>query len=349
MPQAPPTPTMPPAPPAGTYYSTPPPVRRGPNGCIIALLVLLGSLVVLSLLVFAARPFSSQSRKHGFSGHGSKIAVIDISGVIMEQGSSSFLGVSGGMRSVMEYIREAAADDSVKAVILRIDSPGGSAAASQAVYSEVMKLRIKKPVIASMGDVAASGGYYIAAAANAIVASPATTTGSIGVIFSGINYGDLAKKYGVTDDTITSGAFKDSGNPMRAMRPDERKLFVDLVKEVYEQFLTDVASGRKMDKAKLRKLADGRVYTGSQAKRVGLVDELGNYYDAIDLAAKKAGITGKPNVVEYGLSGGLFQQLLGSKIQFSGASPIEKLMTAQGSLPPGLWTILAGHEMVLAN
>jgi protease-4 len=320
------------------------------NGCVIALLVVVGALLAMSLLVMAFNPLRGGGSTGGFSVStgGPRVGVINIDGVIMDQSDVGLFGSMGGTRAVTDYIREAAKDNSIKAVVLRINSPGGSAAASQSVYQEVMKLRAKKPVIASMGDVAASGGYYIASGASTIMASPATTTGSIGVIFSSMNYGALANKFGVTDQTITSGAFKDSGSPMRPMRPEERKLYKDLILEVYEQFLSDVAAGRKMDKAVLRKLADGRVYTGSQAKRAKLIDDLGNYYDAVELAAKKASIEGEPSVKRYGAGRG-FSSLFGEEARMRQMSPVDRFLSTSSGLGPGVWTVLAGHNMVLAQ
>ncbi len=182
--------------------------------------------------------------------------------------------------------------------MLRINSPGGSVAATQEIVQEIRKLRKNnKVVVASMGDVAASGGYYIASQADSIVADPGTLTGSIGVIMQIANVQDLFKKIGVKTETIKSGKFKDIGSPFRELSVQERDIFQNLINDAYDQFVTAVAEGRKMDRAKVLEVADGRIFTGTQAKAAGLIDEYGNLQEAILLAASKAGITGKPNVV----------------------------------------------------
>lgn len=338
-----------------SYQQTPPPPRRGMSGCVIATLIFLGLVIVGGLgasLVVAM--LGGGGLKSGLGVGGDTIAVITISGIIQTGSEAGLFGSSGsGSREIVDQIRDAGEDSSVKAVILDINSPGGSAAASQAIYQEVIRLRdeIKKPVVVSMGDVCASGGYYVASAATTIVALPATMTGSIGVIMESINWSGLADKYGVKGETVTSGKYKDIMSPFRAMRQDERKLMQEMVDEVYGQFVEDVAKARKMNKEKLRTLADGRVYTGSQAKRAGLVDELGSFQDAVKIAAKKGGIVGEPNVEEYGQPRGLYGWL-GEMSRARSRLPLEPITTVLPTgyqLGPGLWMILQGNQASAPN
>jgi protease-4 len=322
------------------------------SGCLIAVLVALGLAVGLGVVSMIASMLVPSHRTSAvpWSGGSGQVAVLTLSGVIQEEDGGSSLFSMGGTssRTLTELVREAAKDDSIKAVVLRINSPGGSAAASQAIYTEVMRLRERKPVIAQMGDVAASGGYYVAAACTTILAAPATMTGSIGVMMSGMNYSGLARKYGVTDDTITSGKFKDTGSSMRAMRADERQLMQDMVNEVYGQFVADVAKGRKMPPEKVRKLADGRVYAGSQAKRVGLVDELGSYHDALALAATKAGLKGEPTVRRMQSSGSLYDWLRETS-QAGRQMALQRATLPFQGPGPGLWMIAPGQGEVEAR
>jgi len=187
----------------------------------------------------------------------------------------------------------------VKAIVLRINSPGGSVAAVQEIYSEVIKLRKEKNkvVVASLGDVAASGGYYIASACDKIVANPGTLTGSIGVLLEVGNVQELFKKIGVKVEIIKSGRHKDSGSMFRELTPEERKMFQELVDEAYNQFIEAILHGRNMEKEKLLQIADGRIYTGSQAFSIGLVDKLGNDQTAIELAKEIAKISGEPRII----------------------------------------------------
>lgn len=217
-----------------------------------------------------------------------KVALVTVDGVIDES------------RHVIDQLRKYAKDSSVRAIVLRIDSPGGGVAASQEIHEEVRRIRDSKTksIVVSMGTVAASGGYYIACSANKIVANPGTITGSIGVIAQWTNYGELFHWAKLKDITFKSGPFKDSGSPVRELSEDERAYFQQLVSELYEQFVQSVADGRKMQVEDVRKLADGRVYTGAQAKKMGLIDQIGNLQDAIRLAADLGGIRGEPRIVE---------------------------------------------------
>jgi protease-4 len=192
-------------------------------------------------------------------------------------------------------------DASIKAIVLRIDSPGGGVASSQELYEEVKRIRSAgKLVVASMGSVAASGGYYIACVADRIFANAGTVTGSIGVIVQLANASELLHKVGIESTVITSGPFKDSGNPTRPLRPDERQVFQTLVDDVYQQFIEAVAQGRNLPLDEVRQAADGRIYTGRQAKDLHLIDQLGSLHDAIKYAASRIGIVGKPKLVQEG-------------------------------------------------
>ena len=220
---------------------------------------------------------------------GDRIGLIEYSGVITDQGTASMLGVSrGGAREFIRDVERAGRDKSIKAVVIRINSPGGSPAASQEMYQAIGRLRQQKPVLCSMGDSAASGGYYIASACDKIYANASTVTGSIGVISQSLNFSGLLNKYGVRDATQKSGNFKDMGNPFGPINPAHQQLHRALIRNIYQQFVNDVLAGRKkkLTRAQLLKLADGRIYTGQQAKANGLIDEIGGLHEAVAAAAK---------------------------------------------------------------
>jgi len=184
----------------------------------------------------------------------------------------------------------------IKAIVIRIDSPGGAVAPTQEIFEEDQKIKNGKPVICSMGSMATSGGYYIASACDQILANPGTLTGSIGVIMQLGNIEELMKKVGVRSYSVKSGANKDIGSPFQPLTPEGRAILQSLVDNVHNQFVGAVAEGRSMEEAVVRKLADGRVYSGAQAKELGLIDELGSLQDAINLAAKRAGLEEDPAV-----------------------------------------------------
>lgn len=231
----------------------------------------------------------------------SKIGVIHIEGLIMGGGDSyGLFGENQGADSIIRQLREAQADNEVKAVVIRINSPGGTVPASQEIREEVVKLKkAGKKVVVSMGDVAASGGYWIATAADKIFANPGSITGSIGVIMQLQNMEELYNKIGLKPVIIKSGEHKDMGSPARELTEEERKMLKGIVMEMYEQFVKVVAEGRNMPVEKVREIADGRIFTGSQALKLGLVDELGNFYDAVDTAARMVGIQGRPQLKSY--------------------------------------------------
>jgi protease IV len=229
--------------------------------------------------------------EEGITDGRAKIGVIQIEGVISSDLSERTV------RQLTKY----GDDASIKAIILRIESPGGGVASSQEIYEEVSRVRSGgKLVVASLGSVAASGGYYVACMADRIFANAGTLTGSIGVIVQLANAEELLRKVGVASTVITSGPFKDSGNPTRTLRPEERQVFQALVDDVYQQFVEAVAQGRNLPLDEVRQAADGRIYTGRQARDLRLVDELGSMEDAIAYAASTLGIVGKPKLVQEG-------------------------------------------------
>ena len=219
---------------------------------------------------------------------GDRIGLVRIEGVIADS------------KNVIEELHHFRDDQSIKAILLRIDSPGGAVVPSQEIYDEVKKIKEagKKKIISSMGTVAASGGYYIAAGSERIIANPGTLTGSIGVIMELVNVEGLLQKIGVEGVTIKSGKNKDVGSPFRKMKDEERALMQHVLDDVHAQFIEAVAEGRALDIEKVRTFADGRIFTGRQAKEIGLVDELGSLEVAVKRTAELAGLQGEPQVVE---------------------------------------------------
>lgn len=260
-----------------------------------------GAILLVFIVALVLAFFYRPGEKTSSYGRGGKIAVIFIEGEISGVSGEDIFGTSIGSLSIMEQLKEAREDDSVAAVLLRLNTPGGSSCAAQEIGNEVEKLKNSgKIVVASMGDVAASGGYWIAALTDKIVANPATMTGSIGVIMQMQNLQELYNKIGISKETIKSGPFKDMGSEARELTAEEEQILQAMVDDIYGQFVDVVAKGRKLSVERVRELADGRVYTGIQAKELGLVDELGNYYDAIQITARMAGIEGEPEIIQYG-------------------------------------------------
>jgi protease-4 len=249
-------------------------------------LVGLGVIAALLLFFFSVLFFIGQttSKKRPFS-FGDKIAIVEIKGVITQS------------TEIIEEIRQYRDDEKVKAIILRIDSPGGGVGPSQEIHREIMKLKKKKKVLTSMGSVAASGGYYIACASDLIVANPGTITGSIGVVMEFTNLEELLKKIGIKGVVLKGGEHKDIGSPFREMTPVEKRIMQEVIDNVHQQFIKAVAEGRKMDESKVIPIADGRIFTGEQAKQFGLVDEMGNLEDTVDIAAKMVKIDGQPIII----------------------------------------------------
>jgi len=317
------------------YGPPPPPPRRKGSGGVIVALVVVGLLLLGCVGLFVVLPLSLAGMGTAGTGTAWKgttddaVAVVRVSGIITGGPSAMPLfGAMAGAEGIVSQLRRAERDDSVKVILLRIDSPGGTAAGSEEVYSEVMRIRGNKKVVASMGDVAASGGYYIASAADRIVANEATMTGSIGVIMEYINWSGLMERYGVRGETITGGKYKDTPSMFRAMRPDERELLQAMVKDVHEQFIEAVAKGRGMGVEQVRKLADGRVMTGRQAKSNGLVDDLGGFRTAIGIAAKLGGIKGEPTVKFMGATT-LLGALTGEYETFGGEQALRTALEQQ--------------------
>lgn len=266
------------------------------NGMIIFIAAIVVTLIAVAI-AYARAPQQAQGTKARNSS-GNTVAVIYLTGQI-GFGSSSVLTGGSSADQAMRDLERATNDPGLKAVALRIDSPGGSPAASQELNDQVRRLKQSgKKVVVSCGDTAASGGYYVAVAADKIVADPSTLTGSIGVISTVPNLQDLYSKIGYKDQVFKSGPHKDMLSPSRPITPDEVEIMQGIINDTYEQFVQAVVQGRGLPPDQVRKLADGRVYTGAQAKQLGLVDELGGLHEAVDLAGKLAGIA-SPQAVEY--------------------------------------------------
>lgn len=254
--------------------------RRHPlwSGCLITFLVVIfflgASMVVLALL-----------GKGKLWSLGEKVGVVEIKGLVIDS------------RAAIKQLDRYREDRNIKAIVLRIDSPGGAVGPSQEILREVEKTKKKKKVVASLGTLAASGGYYIASGADLIMANRGTATGSIGVIMQFTNLEGLTKKLGLDFYNLKAGRYKDVGSPFRPMTKEEQAYMQGLVDNIYQQFLQDVARNRKIPLEKLRLLAEGKIYTGEEAKQVGLVDEFGNLPDAIEKAGRLGGIKGKVEAV----------------------------------------------------
>ncbi len=244
----------------------------------------------------------------GISEAGPAVGVIEINGAITGGDSAGIFGeISSGSQTIMSELRAASENPDIKAVVLHINSPGGTVAASQEISDEVVRLKKKGiKVVTSMGDMAASGGYWVAAFSDKIVANPGTMTGSIGVIIQTINYQGLYDKLGLEGNTFKSGAYKDMGSPERPMSPEETLIFQSMVDDTFQQFVDVVAKNRNLDPQAIRQL-NGRVLTGRQALKAGLVDSLGNYYDAVSLAGELSGLGKDPRVVNFASKGPLSQ------------------------------------------
>src|SRR5215467_2427587 len=250
-------------------------------------LLLGGGAFVLLVITLAAVVLTFSGDDSGQFGFSDRVQIVDVEGQLVES------------RPILEQLKRYEDSNSVKAILLNVDSPGGGVAVSQEVYTEIKRLREKKDkiVVAYLSSTGASGAYYISCAANKIVANPGTIVGSIGVIAEWVNYADLLEWAKVKDVVFKTGEFKDTGSGTRALTEDEKKYFQGLIDDMYVQFVEAVASGRKLDLQEVRSLADGRVFTGRDAKSRKLIDDVGNFQDAVDLTAKLAGISGKPRLV----------------------------------------------------
>ncbi len=251
------------------------------GGIILTVITFFGILFIIAIV-----GLSSQSDMSIVSG-GDKVAVIDLEGIITSP------------HAIVRQFKKFDKDESVKSIVFRINSPGGGISASQEIYEHVRRVRDGgKPIVASMGTVAASGGYYVALGADAIMANPGTTTGSIGVIAEFPNFKKLMEKIGIEFTVIKSGKFKDTGSPYRDIRPEERQYLQAWIDNGYDQFLETVMRERELPRNEVLKVADGRVYTGEQAKNLALIDTLGTFEDAISLAAELGGIKGEPKLLK---------------------------------------------------
>jgi protease-4 len=265
---------------------------------------------------------------------GPRIGVVPIEGIIGVAGRS---GVDSD--EVLRLLKRYADDSDMKAIVVRIDSPGGAVAPSQEIYDELRRVGEDKVVVCSMGNVAASGGLYVAMGCDRIVAEPGTLTGSIGVISQFVNVKGLAERFSVKMETVKSGKLKDAGNPFRDMTPEDRTYWQALVDQVYRQFVAAVAESRDMAEDDVRKFADGRVLTGEQAQQLGLIDDLGNFHDAVDLAKEDAGLKGEPRLVYPPEERSrFFEDLFGDAARAVARAIRSELRDeALGAQGPGLW------------
>ena len=250
-------------------------------------LLLGGGAFVLLAITLASIVLTFSGNESGQFGFSDRVQVVDVEGELIES------------RPILEQLKRYEDSNSVKAILLNVDSPGGGVAASQEIYTEIRRLREKKDkiVVAYLSSTGASGAYYISCAANKIVANPGTIVGSIGVIAEWVSYADLLEWAKLKNIVFKTGEFKDTGSPTRAITENERKYFQGLIDDMYVQFVEAVAAGRKLDLQEVRAMADGRVFTGRAAKERKLIDETGNFQDAVDLTAKLAGISGKPRLI----------------------------------------------------
>ena len=267
---------------------------------IIGILIFLGVFWFLSYLNYKSSP---------------KIAVIEVKGVI------------SGYMDTVSNIDKAQKDSSIKAVVLLVDSPGGAVGAAQEIYTAIEKLRKTKPVVVSMGNVAASGGYYISAPANVIYANPGTITGSIGVIIQHVDASKVLDKIGIKIENIKSGQNKDILYPNHSLTPEQKRLLEATILDVYDQFLDAIVKYRPIKKEELKKYADGRIFSGKQAQKIGLVDKLGNIQDAINEAKKLSKMEGKEvQVIYIRKEKSFLQKLTGSKISISDILTVPQFM-----------------------
>ncbi len=246
-------------------------------------MIIMSAISVAALTLITIATIVLGTSKNRFTGE--KVGVVEITGPIVES------------RKILQDLRTFRESDAIKAILIRVNSPGGGVGPSQEIYREIQKTTEQKKVIVSMGAVAASGGYYLAAGANGIVANPGTITGSIGVIMGYTNFEELMQKIGLSAVVIKSGEYKDTGSPTRPMSADERQLLQEVTRQIHGQFVEAIAKGRQLDIKQVEALADGRIFTGQKALELGLVDRLGNFEDAIAWAGELGGIKGKVETV----------------------------------------------------
>jgi protease IV len=272
---------------------------------IITLIVIFGGLF-LGLLVFIGVLVAAFS-PDGFGGPDDRIGVVEVDGAIMES------------KAIIENLRRFENDDTVRGVVVRVDSPGGAVAPSQEIYYAIRRLKERKPVVISMGTVAASGGYYVACGADVIFANPGTITGSIGVITQFFNVERLVERFDLEVNTITSGQYKDAGSPFKPFAPEDEAYFAGMVGDIHRQFVEDVADCREMGLDEASELADGRIFTGRQARDLNLVDYLGSLQDAVDYIAVQVELEDPPIVYPPEDRLGLFGELFKVAVQSASA------------------------------
>jgi protease-4 len=292
--------------------------------------IVLGVVIVLVVGACAGIVVLVALASGGGMGLGEAVAIVRVEGAILSGSPPvSPLGDGGAYSDqIVEHLEQAQEDASVKAIVLRVNSPGGSVVASDEIYQKM--LEVEKPIVVSMGELAASGGYYVSAPADVIMANPATLTGSIGVITQVPNLEELMEKIGVEVVVIKSGIHKDEGSPFREMTEEEEAIWQAIIDEAYGQFVAIVAEGRDLPEEKVREIADGRIYTGKQAMELGLVDELGNLPEAIDRAAELGGIEGEPRLVEYHRPPTLFETFFGSLVSPFQPFDMARLLDLEG-------------------
>lgn len=288
-----------------------PPTQRNSRlwiwiGVIVLIVIPVLSCAALGIgLALMVNPSASGTA----ASFGPSVGVIEVSGTILSGESGGFSGVGAGSDTIIDLIEQAADDDSIRAVVLRVDSPGGGVVASDEIHHALQQLN--KPVVVSMGSMAASGGYFISAPADYIYATPNTLTGSIGVISQFFVAEEFLDDVGIDVIVVTAGDVKDFGSFHRGMTEEERAYWQELINQTHEDFIEVVAEGRGMDIEDVRQLADGRVFRGEQALDLGLVDEIGYFQDAVRKAAELGGIDGEPNVVELKPTVGFWDSLYG--------------------------------------
>jgi protease-4 len=309
------------------------------------------------LLIFAVLAVGGRVLAQGMFGKPTditedSIVLIHVEGPISgtsASGSPLMMEAAASSVAICDELYKAMDDEHCKAVLLRVNSPGGSAAASDEIYAAVVAVKEKKPVVVSMGDVAASGGYYVAAPASYIYANPSTLTGSIGVIFSMLNWQEAAEKLGVSTQTLHAGKFKDIGSPWRDMTPEESVLLEGMLTRVHDQFIKAVDSGREnLDEAQVRALATGMIYIGEDAKANGLVDELGGLHEAAQKARELAGVGEDVPVQEYG-GGSFLEELFKLESNSSLATQVMQQLASDPltTLSRGLYLNTVARDLVI--
>lgn len=299
-------------------------LRKHPYLFFMLVLAGLGAVGTAFISMMVMTVMAAAGAESGFDD-GDKVGVIEIVGAIVDS------------QTTIDQIKAFREDESIKAIVVRIDSPGGAVGPSQEIYREIRKTTAEKKVIASMGSVAASGGYYVAAAGDGIVANPGTITGSIGVIMGYTNFEALMQKIGLTPVVIKSGEYKDLGSPARPMTAKEKALLEGVTATIHQQFVGAIADGRHMAHDQVAAIADGRIFTGEDAQKLGLVDRLGNFQDAVQWAGELGGIEGEVETVfpeEERLS--LMEYLMESALRLWSDHGLRARLAPEARLAPGL-------------